>query len=70
MAFGHGVAGAEGVYDRHRYPDEKRAAFEAVRSRLTASSIRKATSFLARHRLEYISAERMIGERWRSLKKV
>ena len=30
MALGHVVAGIEGVYDRHRYLDEKRAAFEAL----------------------------------------
>ena len=30
MALGHAVAGVEGTYDRHRYLDEKRAAFEAL----------------------------------------
>jgi len=30
MALGHVVAGVEGVYDRHRYLDEKREAFEAL----------------------------------------
>jgi integrase len=30
MALGHVVAGVEGVYDRHRYLDEKRSAFEAL----------------------------------------
>lgn len=30
MALGHVVACVEGVYDRHRYLDEKRAAFEAL----------------------------------------
>jgi len=30
MALGHVIAGVEGVYDRHRYFDEKRAAFEAL----------------------------------------
>jgi integrase len=30
MALGHVVAGVEGVYDRHRYLDEKRLAFEAL----------------------------------------
>jgi hypothetical protein len=30
MALGHVVPGVEGVYDRHSYADEKRAAFEAL----------------------------------------
>ena len=30
IALGHLVAGVEGVYDRHRYLDEKRSAFEAL----------------------------------------
>ena len=30
MALGQVVAGVEGVYDRHRYLDEKRLAFEAL----------------------------------------
>lgn len=30
MALGHTVAGVEGVYDRHQYIEEKRAAGEAL----------------------------------------
>jgi integrase len=36
MALGHTVPGVEGVYDRHRYLDEKRAAFEALAQQIDA----------------------------------
>jgi integrase len=35
MALGHVVQGVEGVYDRHRYLEEKRQAFEALAAQLT-----------------------------------
>ena len=34
MALGHAVAGVEGVYDRHRYLDGKRVAFEALAAQI------------------------------------
>jgi hypothetical protein len=34
MALGHVVAGVEGVYDRHRYLDEKQQAFEALAAQI------------------------------------
>ena len=41
MALGHAVAGVEGVYDRHRYLDEKRAHSKRWPSRSNASLISK-----------------------------
>jgi integrase len=35
MALGHVVQGVEGVYDRHSYADEKRAAFEALAAQVS-----------------------------------
>ena len=40
---GHAIPGVRGIYDRHRFEDEKRAAFEALAAQIGGSSIRNRT---------------------------